>query len=207
MKERSFHVSYKMKRRIIFGISLLIVGLLYTFKNFSFFIRSLSAIGLLISFYLVDHLFQIKFHKRHYFFIIFMALAGFILSPLYFIYPNYDKILHIALPMMFGSIVFYMASKLKLELKWKLVFTFFVILGTVGIFELGEYGLDAMFDLKLQGVFLRDFSGVERLKILQDRIDDTMIDMALGLLAAAIYVWSVYFIEKRKERTEKKKKL
>lgn len=200
MKRRGFHVSYKTKRRLVIGISALLVLLLYTLKNFSFLIRAASAIGLLISFYLVDHLFELRFHRRHYFFVVVMAITGFILSPFYFLYPSYDKIQHLIMPAMFGSLIYHMVSRLRLERKWRVVFTFFVVLGTIGVFELGEYYLDVLFDLHLQGVFLRDVSGIEKLQILQDRIDDTMTDMSLGVVSALAYCTFAYIKDRVKMR-------
>lgn len=187
---------YKRKRRIIFGISVFILLLLYAFKNASFLVRALSTIGLLVLFYLTDHLFNLKFKPRHYAFIIFIALTSFLLSPLYYIYPNYDKILHLVLPILFASIAFHMVSYLELKLKWKLTFVFFVVLGVIGLHEIGEYLLDYFFNLNLQGVFLRDIQGLEKYNILMDRIDDTMIDMSLGVLGAAIYVLSLGLYKK-----------
>jgi hypothetical protein len=81
-----------------------------------------------------------------------------------------------------------MISKLKLELKWKLTFTFFIMVGLLSIFELGEYILDYFFNLKLQGVFLRNLQGLEKYNILMDRNDDTMADLGLGIISSLIYV-------------------
>ncbi len=188
MKEEQLLRRYKKKRRVVISISIIILTLLYTLKNTSFLIRAMSTIGLLFVFYLVDHLFKLDFKDRHYVFISAIAITGFLLSPLYFIYPNYDKILHIILPIMFASIVFHMVDLLKLELKWKLLFTFFIVIGSLGMFEIGEYLLDWLFDLKLQGVYIRDLQGIQRFNILQDKIDDTMIDMSLGIFGTAVYV-------------------
>ena len=181
-------MEYGNKRRAILAVSVLILGLLYAFKNMSFFVRALSAIGLLSVFYIIDHYFDMNFKAGHYFIILFIAIIGFLLSPLYFIYPQYDKILHLVNPALFGVIVFYMVSKLKLKLKWKLVFVFFVIAGTVGLLEIGEYLLDYFFNLKLQGVFLRNLQGLQKFDILLGRIDDTMVDMSLGFIGAFSYV-------------------
>ena len=192
------HLSFAAKRRIIFGISLFIFILLYAFKNFSFTIRAVSMIGFLVIFYITDHMFGVHFKLRHYLYIIIIAVTGFLLSPLYFIYPHYDKILHLMLPILYSSIIFYMVSELKIELKWKMVFTFFIVLGSLGIFEIGEYLLDQFFDLKLQGVFLRSIQGLEKYDILIDRIDDTMIDMVFGVFGATIYAVSTFILLKRK---------
>jgi hypothetical protein len=194
------HISYGAKRRIIFTVSVIILVVLYAFKNSSFFIRSASAIGSLVLFYIGDNLFDIRFTYKHYFYMTFIAITGFLLSPLYFIYPSYDKLLHFVLPLMMSSIVFFMISDLELKLKWKLTFTFFIVIGTLGLFEIGEFALDQAFDWKLQGVWQWDSSGIEKFDILQDRNDDTMIDLALGIISAGIYsVSMILFFKNRKK--------
>ena len=180
-------IGFAKKRWLIAGFIFVILLGLYTFKNTSFLIRSLSAMALIVFFYAVDHLFNVRFRFHHYLFIFTIAVTGFLLSPLYFIYPNFDKILHIIQPFMLASIVYHMVSQLKLKTKWDLVFTFFIIVGSLALFELGEYALDLLFDLKLQGVFLWDPQGLQKFNIILDRNDDTMIDIALGTLSAALY--------------------
>jgi len=90
---------------------------------------------------------------------------------------------------------------LKLKLKWQLFFVFFVVIGSLGIHEIGEYLLDYFFNLKLQGVFLRNLQGLEKYDVLLDRIDDTMIDMSLGIIGTFVYVsshwvWKKYIKKK-----------
>lgn len=198
MKQK--HLSFSVKRRIIFSLCVVLFALLYAFKNTSFTVRALSTIGLLFVFYMADHLFVIHFKLRHYIFIILIAVSGFLLSPLYFVYPNYDKILHLALPVLYSSIVFYMISPLRLELKWKLTYTFFVVLGSLALFEIGEYLLDIFFDLKLQGVFLRSVQGLDKFDILVDRIDDTMIDLVLGVIGSGIYALYAFLVHRKSKR-------
>jgi len=187
-KKLPWHMDYKVKRNLVVGFFVVLLVLLYTFKNFSFLIRVSSSVGFIVLFFVVDYLFKIHFEKRHYFFIFIIAVSGFLLSPLYFIYPSYDKILHFVSPILLSSVVFYMINKLDIEFKWKLLFLFFTIIGTLALFELGEYILDYLFDLKLQGVFLRDLQGLEKFEIILDRNDDTMIDVALGFFGAICYM-------------------
>lgn len=192
-KEEDIFKHYRKKRRIIVGISIFLLIILIIFRNSSLLLRVSSAIGLLFVFYITDHFFNLKFEPRHYVAIIIIAVTGLLLSPLYFLYPQYDKVLHFILPMIFGSIVFHMVSRLKIDLKWQLTFTFFVVLGVIGLHEIGEYFLDVLFDLKLQGVFLRgDIGGIEKFDEVVSRIDDTMIDMGLGVLGALFYSLFVY---------------
>ena len=185
-------VNYKVRRRIVIGLSFAILALLYLFRNINYLILSLSAIALILVFYITDHSFDIRFKTRHYVFITFIAVAGFLLYPLYSIYPSYDKFLHFVEPIMLSSFIFHMVSHLNLKFKWRLIFTFFIVIGFVGLFEIGEYTLDYFFDLKLQGVFLRDLQNLgETLHIIQDPLNDTMIDMSLGVLGALTYLVSM----------------
>ena len=88
-----------------------------------------------------------------------------------------------------------MINKLKLALKWKITFTVFSVAGILGIFEIGEYILDLFFNLKLQGVYLRDLKGLEKFHLILNPLDDTMADMSLGLLGSsiyAVYAWIKY---------------
>ena len=57
----------------------------------------------------------------------------------------------------------------------------------LSIFEIIEFLLDQFFDLKLQGVFLRDISGISKFDIMMDKNDDTMIDLILGTIGSAIF--------------------
>jgi hypothetical protein len=80
-----------------------------------------------------------------------------------------------------------MIDKLSIKVRWKLTFAFFVTVAILGLFEIGEYALDYFFDMKLQGVYLRDIGGLEKFNLLVDRIDDTMIDLVLGVAGSIIY--------------------
>ncbi|MBS3089693.1 hypothetical protein J4461_02305 [Candidatus Pacearchaeota archaeon] len=192
VKKEAAH--YHVKRIVAMAVSLFILVVLYTFKNISTWTRAGSTIWLVLVFYIIDHYLNLKFRWRHYIFILFIATASFFLSQLYFLVPSYDKFLHFIQPVMLSSIVFHLVTKLKIKTHWKLIFTFFIVLGSVGLFELGEYGLDYIFDSKLQGVFIRDLQSFEKLNILMDRLDDTMIDMALGFLGAAGYLLAGAFL-------------
>lgn len=193
---------YYHKRRMVFALALFVLLAIYFFKNASFVLRAVSTAGFLIFFYVVDHSFDIRFKAKHYLFIILIAIFSLLLSPLYYVYPNYDKIQHFLQPILICSIIFHTVSHLRLDLKWKLTFTFFIVIAIGALFELGEYALDYFFDLKLQGVYLRDIHGIEKLNLVTERIDDTMIDLFLGVIGALAYGLSFGFV-KRKEIWEK----
>lgn len=196
-------LSLATKRRVILITGIILVVLLYTFKNTSFFVRSLATLSVVALVYLVDHYFDAQFKTWHYVIVYVMAIGGFLLSPLYFIYPNYDKIQHFVFPILFSTLVFHLVSKLRLHRRWELFFTFAIVVGGLTLFELGEYGLDYFFDLKLQGVFLRSITGLEKFEILMDRIDDTMVDLMWGIGGALTY-WLANLIHfTRKVHTKK----
>jgi hypothetical protein len=194
---------YKFKRRTIISLSIILLIMIYLFKNASFLLRATTTIGFLILFYLVDHFFDVRFEAKHYSFILIISIFSLLLSPLYYVYPNYDKIQHFIQPMLVYSIFFFMVSKLKLELKWKLIFAFFITLSVLGFFEISEYILDYLFDLKLQGVYIRDLQGLDKFNLLVDRIDDTMIDLSLGFLGSTIALIFYYTYTKIKNKKKK----
>ncbi len=178
---------YKSKRRTIIILSILILAGIYFFKDASFVLRAVSAVAFIAFFYITDRSYDLRFKSYHYFFIILIAVVSLLLSPLYFLYPHYDKIQHLAQPILISSIIFHLVRRLKIPLQWKLLFTFFIVMGIIGLFETGEYSLDKLFDLKLQGVYLRDLHGFEKFNIIQEPLDDTMIDMLLGIIGAGLY--------------------
>ncbi|MEK6914397.1 MAG: hypothetical protein AABW83_01990, partial [Nanoarchaeota archaeon] len=188
---------YILKRNIFFALITLffIIGFfLRRYFNFLTELRYLklvnlvSFLGLIIAifiFHLADKMFNLNLRKRDYFFMYFMSIMGIILSFLYFKLPNYDKIEHFIFPMMFASITYHILSrKLSIPFKWKLFFTFFIIIGFLSIFELVEYFLDFLFDWRLQGVFIEEIPGNYR-EILA-RIDDTMLDILIGITGTLV---------------------
>lgn len=62
------------------------------------------------------------------------------------------------------------------------------MVAALSIFEIGEYLLDKIFDLKLQGVYLKSLTEVAKLDIILDKNDDTMIDLILGSFGALIFI-------------------
>ncbi|MBS3083312.1 hypothetical protein J4423_00755 [Candidatus Pacearchaeota archaeon] len=188
--------AYRHKRLIVGIISFLVLVTIYLFKDSPYVtLRYSTFIGLIIAFYIVDHLFDIRFKLKHYLFIIIIGTSALFLSYLYFTYPQYDKAQHFILPMLLCSIMFFMINKLNIALKWKITFTVFSVAGILGIFEIGEYILDLFFNLKLQGVYLRDLKGLEKFHLILNPLDDTMADMSFGLLGSsiyAVYAWIKY---------------
>ncbi len=182
--------AYRHKRSIVGIISTIIAIAIYFSKDSSsVLLRYSTFIGLIVGFYIFDHLFDIRFKPKHYFFILIIGVASLMFSPLYFVYPQYDKIQHFFMPILLCSIIFFMINKLHIDLKWKITFTISSIIALLGIFEIGEYVLDLLFNLKLQGVYLRDLQGLEKFHLLLNPLDDTMVDLSFGILGSSIYAF------------------
>ncbi len=194
---------YQHKRRTIFGLSIVLFLLIYFFQNSSFILRVSTTIAFLLFFYFIDRFFDIRFKAVHYALMILIVLATIMFSPFYFVYPNYDKIQHFIVPILLSTVIFYMINKLKLDLKWKITYTFFVTAGILGLFEIGEFLLDWLFDLKLQGVYLRDSAGLEKFNLIQDPLSDTITDLILGYTGAGLYAITQFF-RKRKDAFPRK---
>jgi len=181
-------MNYKRKRRLLIGISLFLLLLVYLLKSFSFGTRVIGFIFGLIVFYAFDHLFEIDFKIRHYGYIFLILLFGILLSPLYFISENYDKVLHLLMPILGCFLLFYIVDKQKLNFQWKIFITFMFIVSFLAIHEIGEYLLDFIWDWKLQGVYLRDLSGLEKFSLIMEKNEDTMMDMILGVISGLLFV-------------------
>lgn len=203
--------SYILKRNIFFILIALLFIIGVFFRRYFNFITELrylelvnivSLIGLIFVifiFHLADKMFNLDLRKRDYFFVYLMSIIGIALSFLYFKLPNYDKIEHFIFPMMFASITYYILSKkLDIPFKWKLFFTFFIIIGSLSIFEIIEYFLDFIFNWRLQGVFIE--SPVGNYKEILARIDDTMLDIFTGIVGTLVYIVFVLMINNSKQR-------
>jgi len=180
-------MKYKDKRRLIVGISLFLLLGIYLFKNLSANVRVFGFIAGIVIFYLIDHMFEIKFELRHYIYMVIILAFGILFSPLYFLVESYDKLLHFLMPI-FGSIlILYIVNKQKLSIQWKLLITFMFIISFLTIHEIGEYLIDLFFNLKLQGVYIRDISGIDKMNLILSKHDDTMIDLIFGLAGSLMF--------------------
>ena len=176
-------------RHVIYiSAGVLILSILYALKNTSYFVRASGFILSVLLFCLFDYFFGLGFKKHHYLIFILISVAGILLSPLYFLFSVYDKILHLTTPMLICILIFYLTNRLKTKFSIKLAITFFVIVGSLAIFEVGEYSLDKIFNWQIQGVYIRDYSGIEKLNIIMDKNDDTMIDLILGTISSLFFV-------------------
>ncbi len=184
-----------MKKRVILFFTIVVIiflYILYYFKDTDHFTGAVVYILTLTLFYLADKIFSLEFKKHHYFILFFMATAGILLSPVYFIYPYYDKTLHFFFPFLGSFLIFYLINKLDIDFKTKVFFTFTIIITLITFEEIVEFILDTLFNLKLQGVFLGErilFENVpiDRLIVVHDRITDTMLNLILGTIGAFLF--------------------
>lgn len=189
----------RCKNWIIGGILLVLVFALYTFKNYYFVNRVMAVIVAITAFYFFDLFLSFKFKLRHYVIFGFIVISGILFSPLYFLSENYDKILHLTMPFFVAFIVYYVLdTKTRLSLKERLFFTFSVVVMFLAVWEIVEYGMDILWDYKMQGVYLRDITGVEKFNLVMDKNDDTMIDLSLGMLGSLFFVCYKFVSEKIK---------
>jgi len=178
----------RKKRWLIIGIAVGVLLVLYFLKNSSMFVRVAGFVTGLVIFYVLDIFFKINFKYRHYIYVTLILAFGILLAPFYFLSENYDKIMHFVAPILAGSLIFYMINNKRLNLQWKLLITFMFVVSFLAIHEMGEYLIDLLWDFKLQGVYIRDISGVEKLHLVMPKNDDTMIDMLLGTAGALVFV-------------------
>ena len=100
---------------------------------------------------------------------------------------HYDKLLHFFHPILLSSIVFFTISKLKIKKLQALYLTFFIVLASFAIFEIIEYAGDLLFKWGMQGNYVRGTGGELGGQVLLAPIDDTMIDLTLGMIGALVY--------------------
>jgi len=181
-------MKYKDKRRLLAGISIFILFIFYLFQNLSNSIRIGGFIFGLVVFYFLDYMFEIDFKLKHYYYILIILVLGILFSPLYSLYTIYDKILHFVMPIFGCLLIFHIIDKKDLSLSWKLWITFMFIISFLALHEIGEYLIDQLWGLNLQGVYIRDITGITKLNLLVSKIDDTMIDLILGVLGAMLFV-------------------
>ena len=86
-----------------------------------------------------------------------------------------------------GSLIFFVVNKQNLNLRWKIIVTLMFTIGALTIFETIEYALDILWNFQLQGVYVRDITGLEKFNIIIDKNDDTMIDLILGIFGSMIF--------------------
>lgn len=205
-------VNYKARRNWMVFLSVVFIGLFFLVSNNSSGISlelkgnfpvawSLGILFFMIGFYAIDHLFNIKFEFYHYLIFIAITLLSLMLSPVYFLWAHYDKLLHLLQPFLLSFIIFHLVSHIKVDKRLQILFTFFITISIAGVFaEIAEYLLDILLDARLQGVYTFNFE-TQLLELRQSRIDDTMVDMMLGLVGSTVYAIGFLFLTMKQKKT------
>ncbi len=110
------------------------------------------------------------------------------------------------MPILGCVLIFHIVDKKELNMQWKLWVVFLFIMTSLTIHEIGEYLMDQLWDLKLQGVYIRDISGAEKLNLVMSKIDDTMIDLIVGAIGALAFIagkTTSYFWKTKKRKKSK----
>ncbi len=181
MKKKTKYILYTLAGILIFVF-------LYALKNTSYFVRASTFMFSIIIFCFADSFFRLDFKRIHYLMFLIISTTGVLFSPLYFLYSNYDKILHLLNPILVCIIVFFLIDKIRgVSFSMKLFITFSIAISLLALFEIGEFALDKFFGFQLQGVYIRDISGISKLKIIMNENDDTMIDLLLGFVGTILF--------------------
>jgi hypothetical protein len=184
------------KRRTIFATAVIIffMYILYYFIGTDHLAGAIAYILTVSFFYIADKIFALDFKKHHYIILIFMATAGILFSPVYFILPTYDKVLHFFFPFLGSFLIFYLVNKkFKMDFRTKVIFTFTIMITLISFEEMIEYLLDVFLDMKLQGVYagnrvLFESAPADQLIVIYHRITDTMLDLILGTIGSFLFM-------------------
>ncbi len=198
----------RTKKYLYVVIVLFLLGFLYALKNTSYFVRAADFIAAFVAFFVIDTIFKLRFRNRHYIVFIFIATTGILFSPLYYIYPNYDKILHLVGPFLICILIFYLINRIQgIGLPLKLFLTVSIVVSLLAFWELFEFFLDKVYNMQMQGVFVRDVTGMEKYNMIMDRNDDTMIDMLMGTMGSVVFAagqTAGHFLKKLKNKIKNK---
>ncbi|MBX4196081.1 hypothetical protein KW805_00645 [Candidatus Pacearchaeota archaeon] len=189
--------NYQRKFRVTLGLSIVVLCTILVIRDIYQVLRAVSVAGALMLFYSLDRYFDLRFTKKHYAYIFIIVVLNILFSPLFFVFNEYDKVIHFFIPMLACSLVLFMVSRHTLDMKWKLTFSFFITIGILAIHEVGEYLLDFFLHdyLMLQGVYVENVH-LHTFSLIVSKFDDTMVDLIFGTTGTALYIMFVYFYSK-----------
>jgi hypothetical protein len=190
-------MEYREKRRLIFAISLLILSILYFFSRYTAVFLVFGSMLSLILFYLADNLMKWEFELKHYIIFIIIVVAGFIFMPFYFANSSVDKYQHFFFPLMTCFLIYHILDKTNLSKRQKIGFTLTILITTITIFEIFEYLADIFWNAKLQGVYSGSWME-QKFELIMPRIDDTMVDIMLGIAGGITFIAGKLIFKKRK---------
>ncbi len=98
-------------------------------------------------------------------------------------------------------------DKTGLSRKRKLGFTLTILITSITVFEVYEYLADFFWNVKLQGVYSGSWID-QKFTLIMPRIDDTMVDIMLGIAGGITFVIGKVLFEKsnNSKRLNKPKK-
>jgi len=163
---------YSLKEEIAEGFKTRIIGFLLSIFGFWMF-NYLSGAGFLYYHYIIFGM---------------VCAAGILFSPLYYVFKSYDKILHFLSPFLLCFIIFFMMDKLQEAMYIKIFLTLTTAVLCITGMEVGEYIIDKALGWELQGVYVRNRSGILKLEVIQDKIDDAMQDILFGIAGCILFV-------------------
>ena len=179
---------YKLKSVVVFLVVIISLIMFIVFREVIGVFSIICLLIILFVFFGVDIIFNLKFKKRHYFFVIFIVVVGFLFSFIQFRYIYVDKILHFIGAIMLSFVLYFMLRK-RLSKKHSLVFVFFITIGIIVFYEFFEYFMDTLFNMRFQGVFLDTEGG----QVIMGKVEDTFWDIFLGVFGSLVYVFISMF--------------
>ncbi|MEM3091474.1 MAG: hypothetical protein QXD05_02340 [Candidatus Pacearchaeota archaeon] len=117
---------------------------------------------------------------------------------LFYVFPYYDKIIHLLSPLLACTFFYFIFDKRFKDKKLLIIFSVTLLLSFELFFELVEYFFDKNFNTILQGVHqsgVKKFGGYE---VVLSRFDDTIYDMFLNLVGSIIFAIISFFILTKK---------
>ncbi|MDP3966028.1 MAG: hypothetical protein Q8Q04_00680 [archaeon] len=126
-------------------------------------------------------------------------LFGELFIGLFYIIPQFDKIIHILSPLI-GCTLFYFLFEKKIKNKKMLIlFSVILLISWGALWEIVEYFSDKYFHTLLVGVHL---AGIENFKPIQimEPLEDTIYDMFYSLIGTVVWAIIALFVTKNKNK-------
>lgn len=136
-------------------------------------------------------------------FIILMHLFGEVYFELFYVFPNYDKILHLINPILLSILIYSILKSKGKDNYRRILATILILLILTILWELLEFALDQIFGSYMQGVHLKTGKGIfssqdGNIKVM-NRTTDTILDSIISLFGIFIsWIFLVLFTRKPK---------
>ena len=190
-------MDYKQKARLIFGIILIFLAFFYFLSRYNVLFLVAGSIFSVIIFYLADYFMGWEFNIWHYLAFFIMVIQGVLLMPLYFMGTSIDKYQHFIFPILTCFLIYHIIRKMDLSRNDKLWITLTILISTITLFEIYEYLADYFWNVKFQGVYAGSWVE-QRFELIMPRIDDTMVDLMIGIAGGITFVIGKILFRKSK---------